>query len=245
MPGERHRYAVDTGRQVVDVDGERLACATARPAGDEVAGPVAVLLHGAGTGRTERLLPLARELAGRGVRVVAFDFSGHGDSTGELAELSLERRFRQACGVIGRLVPADAPLTLLGWSMSGQTVADLVTHYGDRVTALALCAPAVYARAAWPVRFGAGFTGIIRTPDTWRDSTALDAYRAFTGRALLALPARDDVIPPAVTEQVTAALTTRSRLTRHTVQDAPHQLGLWFSQHPSAVRAFADALLPG
>lgn len=226
-----------------DIDGERIACRVDEPGGGGGDGPVVVLLHGAGTGTMARFGTLAEEIAARGRRVVAFDFSGHGESSGTLPELSLERRFRQACGVIDELVGAERPLTLVGFSMSGQTVADLVAHHGERVSALALCAPAVYARAAWPVPFGAGFTGIIRTPDAWRDSAALETYAAFPGRALLALPAHDAVIPPPVTTAITAALAHRSRLTHHTVTSAPHQLGLWFAQHRSAVREFAGALL--
>lgn len=47
--------------------------------------------------------------------------------------------------------------------MSGQTVADLLGHYGSRVAALGLLAPAVYPRRAWDLAFDAGFTEVIRT----------------------------------------------------------------------------------
>jgi pimeloyl-ACP methyl ester carboxylesterase len=70
------------------------------------------------------------DFAARGCRALAFDFSGHGESSGELRELSLARRLRQAGAVIDRHVPPGDGLILVGFSMSGQTVADLVARYG-------------------------------------------------------------------------------------------------------------------
>ncbi|MFF7067518.1 alpha/beta fold hydrolase [Streptomyces pseudovenezuelae] len=227
--------------------GERLAGVYG--GGPFVAGnPTAVLLHGAGRGSKERLLPLLDEFVAHGCRALAFDFSGHGQSSGALAELSLRRRFEQAVAVIDAHTPADGPLVLVGFSMSGQTVADLARHYGERVAALGLCAPAVYAGEAWDVPFGHGdgeFSEIIRRPDSWRRAPALDALRAYEGRAVLAVPGTDAVIPPEVTEAVQEALAFRSQFTRLELPDADHQLGRWLSDHADARRALVSALLTG
>ncbi|MEV6111744.1 alpha/beta fold hydrolase [Streptomyces sp. NPDC052109] len=227
-----------------DFDGERLSGLTAGPPGRATA----VLLHGAGNGSKQRLLPLVTEFAGRGCHALAFDFSGHGESTGSLAELSLRRRFEQAVAVLDAHAPADDPLVLVGFSMSGQTVADLVPHYGPRVAAVGLCSPAVYAPEAWEVPFGnrrGRFSEIIRTPDSWRSSPALEALRAYTGRAVLAVPGTDAVIPPAVTEAVEGALSARAEYTRFELPEAEHRLGLWFHDHAEDRRAFATRLLAG
>jgi pimeloyl-ACP methyl ester carboxylesterase len=214
----------------------------------------AVLLHGAGTGCKKRLLPLLGEFVARGCRGITFDFSGHGESTGALRELSLRRRFEQAVAVIDDRTPATDPLVLVGFSMSGQTVADLVRHYGDRVTAIALCAPAVYAAGAWSLPFGDGsgggaeagaFSTLIRTPGSWRDAPALDVLRAYDGRAVLAVPGTDAVIPPEVTAAVTAALTTNARFTRLELPDADHSLGTWLRDHEEDRRRLVDAVLAG
>jgi hypothetical protein len=130
--------------------------------------------------------------------------------------------------------------------MSGQTVADLVAHYGARVAAIGLGAPAVYAAEAWPVAFGAGFTGIIRTPDSWRKSPALDVFRALpaTTRAVLATPAIDTVIPSAVTEAVDEALgDSCAHCTRLVLPEADHRLSLWFASDTASRDDFLDALL--
>lgn len=227
-----------------DHDGERLS---GRHGGDP-SGVTAVLLHGAGNGSMERLLPLTREFVSHGCRGIAFDFSGHGESSGRLSELSLRRRFEQAVAVIDAHTRADGPLVLVGFSMSGQTVVDLAAHYGSRVVALGLCAPAVYAPEAWEVPFGDGdgpFSGIIRRPDSWRDTTALATLRAYEGRAVLAVPGTDAVIPPEVTEAVQDALAARSRYSRFDLPDAQHQLGLWFRDHGDDRQRLVEALLAG
>ncbi|MZF84305.1 alpha/beta fold hydrolase [Streptomyces sp. SID5643] len=228
------------------VGGERLSGLTTG-SGRPVRATV-VLLHGAGTGNKERLVPLLAEFAAHGCHALAFDFSGHGESTGLLRELSLRRRFEQAVSVIDAHARGDAPLVLAGISMSGQTVADLVGHYGDRVAALGLCAPAVYGAEAWDVPFGAGdgrFSEIIRRPGSWRAAPALDVLRAFEGRAVLVVPGTDEVIPPAVTEAFCEALARRAQFTHWELPDAEHRLGLWFRDHPEDRREFVAAVLTG
>ncbi|MCX4732324.1 alpha/beta fold hydrolase [Streptomyces sp. NBC_01363] len=227
-----------------DHGGERLSGVY----GGEPSGTTAVLLHGAGSGSKERLLPLVREFVAHGCRTIAFDFSGHGESTGRLGELSLRRRFEQAVAVIEAYAGADGPLVLVGFSMSGQTVADLARHYDDRVAAMGLCAPAVYAAEAWDEPFGDGngrFSGIIRRPDSWREAPALDTLRAYESRAVLAVPGTDAVIPPAVTEAVQEALAARAQYTRLDLPDASHQLGLWLGDHGDDRREFVAAVLTG
>lgn len=227
-----------------DHGGERLSGVY----GGEPSGTTAVLLHGAGTGSKERLLPLVREFVAHGCRTIAFDFSGHGESTGRLGELSLRRRFEQALAVIEAYAGADGPLVLVGFSMSGQTVADLARHYGDRVAAMGLCAPAVYAAEAWDEPFGDGngrFSGIIRRPDSWREAPALGTLRAYESRAVLAVPGTDAAIPPAVTEAVQEALAARAQYTRLDLPDASHQLGLWLGNHGDDRREFVAAVLTG
>jgi pimeloyl-ACP methyl ester carboxylesterase/aminoglycoside phosphotransferase (APT) family kinase protein len=228
------------------IDGERLEGLSTRDG--EQARATAVLLHGAGNGSKERLVPWLAEFAAHGCHALAFDFSGHGESSGLLSELSLRRRFEQAVSVIDALARGDVPLVLVGFSMSGQTVADLVRHYGDRVAALGLCAPAVYAGEAWDVPFGAGngpFSELIRRPGSWRASPALDVLRTYEGRAVLVVPGTDEVIPPAVTEAVSEALARRAQFTHRELPDAGHRLGVWFRDHPGDRRACVTALLTG
>ena len=197
---------------------------------------------GRGSG-LERNLPLAHDFASRGHVALALDFSGHGESSGSLPELSLRRRRDQAAAVIAAALPADLPLVLVGFSMSGQTVADLVEQVSHRVTAVVTCAPGVYGKDAWDVPFGGGFTELIRTPESWRDSVAFDVYAQFTGRAVLVLPEEDDVIPADVTAGIESALATSSRLTVLRLTGAGHQLGIWLAEQPKHRQLVVDTVL--
>ncbi|WP_336053265.1 alpha/beta hydrolase [Streptomyces sp. CA2R101] len=234
----------------IDCDGETLSCTAAEPLQRTSTSPhtplTTVVLHGAGTSDKARHTALLTDFAARGHHALACDFSGHGNSTGQLRELSLQRRFRQARTMIDHCVPAGAGLALIGFSMSGQTVADLAAHYGSRVASIGLCAPAVYAADAWTVPFGAGFTEIIRTPGNWRTSPAFEVFRSLSTRAVLVTPANDAVIPPAVTEAIAAALgTSPAHFTRFVHPGADHRLGSWFADNPAPRSHFVTTVLRG
>jgi pimeloyl-ACP methyl ester carboxylesterase len=224
-------------------DGEQLSAYAVTPEHEIVGAHGIVIMHGGGTGSKERHLSLAEDFAAHGHPAVAFDFSGHGESSGVLLDLSLKRRRDQAAAVIDAVFPAERPLALVGFSMSGQTVADLVDQYGERVAAIVLCAPGIYGKDAWDVPFGGGFTELIRRPGSWRDSHAVDAYERFGGRALLVLPEHDAVIPEGVTGLLDAALSTRADFTTLRLAGAGHQLGAWLAEHPEDRLGLIRALL--
>ncbi|MCT9094257.1 alpha/beta hydrolase [Streptomyces sp. ASQP_92] len=219
---------------------ETIECVSSEPR--RPASRTAVLLHGAGTASMERLLPLAADLAAAGARTVALDFAGHGSSSGRLDQQSLEKRHAQAAELIRRFVDPDDELVLVGFSMSGQTVADLLGDLADRVTHLCLCAPAAYAADAWRVPFGDGFTERIRRPGSWRESEAFGAYAAFRGRSVLMVPGHDAVIPEGVTAGLREALRARADLTEIVLHGASHQIGLALAQRGDTRRMLAALL---
>ncbi|MFE4175701.1 alpha/beta hydrolase [Streptomyces sp. NPDC056909] len=230
-------------KAVHSADGEQLSLYTVIPQNESVRAGGVVIMHGAGTGDKERSLPFAEDFAAHGHPAVALDFSGHGESTGELLDLSLRRRRDQAAAVIDEVFDAERPLILVGFSMSGQTVADLVDLYGRRVEAIVLCAPGIYGKDAWDVPFGSGFTELIRRPESWRASLALDTYARFDGRALLVLPEQETVIPDGVTELLRTALATRADFSALQLAGAGHQLGMWLADQPQARRDIIATLL--
>ncbi|MET9669385.1 alpha/beta fold hydrolase [Streptomyces sp. NPDC006475] len=224
-------------------DGEQLSLYTVTPQNESFGASGVVILHGAGAGDKERHLPFAEDFAAHGHPAVALDFSGHGESTGELVNLSLRRRRDQAAAVIDEVFGTERPLVLVGFSMSGQTVADLVDLYGKRVTAIVLCAPGIYGKDAWDVPFGAGFTEMIRRPGSWCASQALDTYARFDGRALLVVPEQDAVIPEGVTELLRTALATHADFSELRLAGASHQLGIWLADQSRARSDIISTLL--
>ncbi len=161
---------------------------------------LALMLHGAGQHHRGKMEPLRRELAARGVGTCAVDLIGHGETGGELRSSSLAHRTRQVRAVIDALeLVSRGPLALTAASMGAHTAVDLLAHY--RVRALVLVVPAMYATAAHAVPFDAGFTEIIRRPQSWKDARGWERLAAFTGRLLVIVGAEDRVIPRGVIER--------------------------------------------
>ncbi|MFD3936943.1 hypothetical protein ACFWSF_19465 [Streptomyces sp. NPDC058611] len=88
--------------------------------------------------------PLAREFVAHGCRAVAFDFSGHGESTDMLAELSLRQRFerarsgdRRVRGAVLAVPGTDAVIPpavdegVSGWSSPSEVRAERLEAYVD------------------------------------------------------------------------------------------------------------------
>ncbi|MFD4527617.1 alpha/beta hydrolase [Streptomyces sp. NPDC058470] len=201
-----------------------------------------VILQGAGNATKERYSALAQDLQARGSRVLLFDFSGHGQSSGSICDLTLKRRHDQALGVIEAVLPDRPKLSIVGFSMSGQTVADLTVSLASDINSIGLCSPAIYAKSAWNVPFTNEFSEIIRRDGSWTDSSALDAFGKYTGHAVLAVPDKDSVVPPSVTKVVREALSAESVLTDLVFPGADHRLGRWFERNAADRRTLVEAL---
>jgi uncharacterized protein len=222
----------------LQVDEETISCAET-PADD--ARGRALLMHGAGVGCKDRYLPLLADLASMGITATAFDFSGHGRSSGRVEELSLAKRLRQAESVLAAVNAERLPVLAIGFSMSGQTVCDLLASSVNEIKAAVLGCPAVYAEEARCLEFGRPeFTQVLRRDGSWRSSTAFDALRSFTGPVMVVRPPGDAVIPSAVTQQI---LHSCPPGVEDVVLDgATHEIYRWLEQRPRARRVLAGRM---
>ena len=221
--------------RVLEVDGERLFCEIS-PRKDNV-----VILHGAGEANRKRYYALAEAILRRGVGVILFDFSGHGESTGELKSLSLSRRKTQAQSVIKTFAPKEGYLYLVGFSMSGQTVCDLLSLYKERIPAILLGCPGVYSKSVYGMLFGGGeFTTKIRAIDSWKDSTAFDELSNFEGKTVIAIGGEDQVIPKEVITQLKESSKHFNYIEYPGVE---HQLAMWLATHKKQQEELLDLLL--
>lgn len=217
----------------IPADGEQLCCEYS------LAAENVVILHGAGQSNRRRYYSLAEEILRQGKGVILFDFSGHGDSTGTLAELSLQRRMTQARTVIDTLLPTGA-FYLAGFSMSGQTVCDLLPVYGDRVKGILLACAAAYRPDIYDIPFGnSEFTTKLREGG-WQDSVSRDNLLAYKGRVVLAMGEQDEVIPKGVTE-----LLKTSALSPQYIEypGVAHGLMTWLGDHPEEQAKLVQALI--
>src|SRR3954469_5174514 len=93
-------------------------------------GPTALLLH-AGGERRGVWDPVARGLAARGFRAVAYDLRGHGGSSGGGAE----RRDAQPGDVAARLASEPVPAVVVGASLGGLAALFALHDPGTRASA--------------------------------------------------------------------------------------------------------------
>ena len=204
--------------------------------------PEFIFLHGAGIGRKERILDLAEPLIRRGHDLLAFDFSGHGASTGELKKGSLERRVNEATETILRYgaLPPRA-LTICGSSMGGYVALKILqTHSVDK---LILFCPALYDRAAYRVRFDQGFSEIIRQSESWLNTDVLESLRNFRGKLLIVMGDQDKVIPPGVIDLILRTAQNAQQKEIHSIPGCPHQINIWLASRPEEQVRLAEKLL--
>jgi pimeloyl-ACP methyl ester carboxylesterase len=157
--------------------------------------PRLLVLHGGGQSNRGRFRLLRDHFLTHGIGSVAFDCIGHGETGGDLKQSSLQSRTVQACAVIDAL-GLPQPFSVLAASMGGYTAVTLLRRYA--IANLIFLGPAMYAAKAYAVPFNAGFTEIIRQPQSWESSDAWDLLARFTGRLLLIAGERDTIIPPGV-----------------------------------------------
>ena len=228
-------------RQRLQVDAEEIAAVCYSPnSGDPVLS--GIFLHGAGNSSKERGDTLCSELAERGMRIIAFDFSGWGESTSR-TPCSIQKRVLEASAIMERLVlPYGLPLAVLAFSMSGQVAIELLRTYGEAIRCIALFNPAIYDSKALATPFGPEFSEIIRCPGSWRSAGIGSAFEGYQGKTLLVKSQWDDVIPPGVFDLI-ARSTRANSLAELVVDAAHHQLGSFMNANPAIAAYMADVIV--
>jgi pimeloyl-ACP methyl ester carboxylesterase len=202
--------------------------------------PRMLFVHGGGASNKERLLPFAIELAEQGVASFAFDFSGHGESTGTLKESSLYRRALEATAALNYL-QGPKPHVLCGYSMGGHICLELLKT--NDIDTLVLFAPAIYDRDAFTVPFGAGFTDIIRKEGSWRRASVLDVLETFRGNLLIYIGESDDVIPKGVINLLDEHSWNVKTKEIIRIPDLGHRIPVWLAENPNKQKEIASRLL--
>lgn len=204
-------------------DGETLRGTRIRPA--PLNPVVSVLsLHGAGDAIRQRVFYLAEAMLSLRAETFAFDFSGHGESTGTLRQSSLKRRVTQAQAALDT-VQFSTPTILMGNSMGGYVAAALGASI--KPAGLLLLCPALYDDAAFDVPFDERFSSILRTANSFERSSLPQRLKSFTGDVLLLIGENDDVIPPRVMQIYESSFDSARSFVSHQIPEAPHRLHLW------------------
>jgi alpha-beta hydrolase superfamily lysophospholipase len=197
---------------------------------DGVPKPTVLSLHGAGPSNRARAGYITEFLALRGVSSVRFDFSGHGESSGQLKGSSLENRLAQARAAARFLDQEESgQLTLIGTSMGGHVAARLCAEV--RFANLVLFCPAAYAAEAESLAFGDAFSEAIRKPNSYMSSLAFRDIGKFDGNVVVVIGDSDEVIPGQVVDAfLDSAKRARTRILIR-IKGAPHQIHGWLEKN--------------
>jgi pimeloyl-ACP methyl ester carboxylesterase len=186
--------------------------------------------HGAGKSTKERARPLLESLSEVVPSIVTFDFSGHGESTGDLKHSSLHKRVLEARVAIEQFTNKEK-LTISASSMGGNIALKMLPLYD--VKNLVLFAPAIYSDEAFEVPFGQGFTEIIRKPDSWKQSDVFASLETFTGNVLICIGDHDEVIPAGLVDETYKHASNAARKEIVRLKGCPHAMHSWLDVHPS------------
>ena len=130
--------------------------------------PSVLFLHGGGTSSRKNLVAIRKELASKNVASIAFDFSGHGESSSNEVG-SLLKRFKESLEWWS-LLKGNEVRCIIGHSMGAEIAVRLAMHGEKQATHLILVAGALYCKSSFPIPFSDAFTSILRTQNSWKNS---------------------------------------------------------------------------
>ena len=136
---------IEVARGAVALAGTLEAPAVA--AGEHV--PLVILMHGFTGSQDEPVIrATAQSLLDAGIASIRFDFDAHGDSTGEMVNMTVPAEIEDARAVYDfvRTLPFVSDVGLLGHSQGGVVAAMLAGQLQDKASALVLLAPATSIR---------------------------------------------------------------------------------------------------
>lgn len=188
-----------------------------------------LFLHGAGNSDRTRFTKMRELLAEQGVSSCAFDFIGHGETSGDLLSSSLQQRTEEALAVIKALA-LKQPLTIIAASMSGYTAIKLTELVS--IDTLIFLAPAVYTPTAYALPFGQGFAETIRQTDSWQQTDAWNILQKFSGKLLIFEGENDQVVPKELIEKLYDSATQAQSREIVIVPGATHPMGKYLEEHP-------------
>jgi uncharacterized protein len=219
---------------------ESLAATITRPNNQPNAQPTILLVHGAGGSNSSRFAPLAEYLAHHGHTSLCFDHSGHGESTGQLANSSLTKRMEEILAFMP-LLDASQPLTVMGSSMGAHSACRLLEHLP--VATLITQVPAAYAAHAEDIPFGEAFTAALKKPNSWQDALIWPQLKSFTGNFLLISGGKDTVIPPEVIRSYWHHAHNAHKRTHFYMPEAEHKFTSWLDEHSGNRGAYFRSIL--
>lgn len=192
--------------------------------------PNFVYLHGAGSSTKERAYKLFELILDSTSGILSFDFSGHGESSGELARSSLKKRIMETRKIIN-LYADKKSLVVCGSSM-GAYIAVKMLEYFEVKTLLLFC-PAMYDRKSIKLRFDKGFGEAIRKTKSWEKSDAFSLLKRFSGNLFICIGEKDEVIPKEVITLLNKSAQKVRKKETMIIPNSPHMIHKFLDTHGS------------
>lgn len=188
---------------------------------------VVFLFGGSRTRGKERFTEWQKTLAQENINSVSFDYSGTGKSTGNFFASSLANRINETAAIIRWLKKnfgSKIQFTVCGGSMGAYIALGVCRIFPKSIKNLILFCPAAYAKESHFVCFGPEFTACIRKPNSWKNSLSFEGIQQFTGRVLLLVPEKDEVIPARIPPEYLRRARSASEIKYITIPAATHNL---------------------
>lgn len=182
--------------------------------------------------RREKTVYFARQVARRGEAFASLDFTGHGESGGELKSLTLTRNLRdleRGLAFVERAAGPFSSTVLIGSSMGGLTALWYAAANADRVAALVLIAPAFEMAGRMLLSLGAA------KARRWREQGIIHMETEYAEFDLEYCFVEDESRYP--TGQLIKKLATPTLIFHGTHDDlVPHHLSVSFTRRKPDVR---------
>lgn len=202
--------------------------------------PTIMVLHGSGNESTQqRSFYLAHFFALLGKATLRFDHSGHGLSTGHMANTSLSRRLTEAASMLPYMSQTE-PLTFIGSSMGAHTGAMLTQH--ANVGTLVGIAPAAYGLALENLLFGPDFAYMSRLPGHFNTSAIWPILNQFQGNLLLVTAGNEEKVPRQVPQLYWETCTQAKSRTQLNIPGSHHGVQAFMAQNQALQRLYLNTL---
>lgn len=186
-----------------------------------------LLFGGSRTRGKERFAQWQKTLAQENIGSVSFDYSGTGKSTGNFFASSLANRINETVAIIRWMKKRfghKIQLTLCGGSMGAYVALGASRIFPESIKNLILFCPAAYRKESNSVCFGPKFTACIRKPNSWKDSLSFEWVHRFTGKILLLIPEKDEIVPVEIPLEYFRLAQKTSEVKYITIPSASHNL---------------------
>lgn len=179
-----------------------------------------LFVHGFGA-RGRSCEQYAKKLVQAGITCLTFDLSGHGDSEGNVCELSFKDNLEDVCVAYDQLndQKKNESLRVAGMSFGGNLAA-MATALRP-IASLLLRSPPCYPKALLDVPRSEYASEDVLVIEPEPDNPALHAIRSFAGHVSLVVSEFDEIIPTAVTDAYTQAA---NNCTKTILNGASHSL---------------------